>query len=264
MLGAMKERDQHTEIEAAALKAAFQEWKKGGPGRTQEAVAEALGFAGQSAVSQYLNGRIPLNLSALLGFAGLFRVNPSSISERLAPRGSALDRNVTTPPAQIGESTGRYQLAPVEAWSDDTPLAADEVALPFYKGVELSAGKGKEAMLECTGGSKLRFGARTLRNHGVEPAAAVATTVHGNSMAPVMPDGCTVAFNTAATNVVDGKIYAINHAGELRIKLLYRLPAGGLRVRSYNDAEYPDEVYTSDDAASIIILGRVFWYSVLL
>lgn len=259
MLADMNEPENTTASEAANLKAAFLKWKSGGKGRTQEMVADELGYAGQSAVSQYLNGKIPLNYPALLGFSKLFGVPPSEISPRL----TKIHRHLFPETYPINESPKKYELAPVESWDDSTPLGEDEVALPFFKGVELSAGKGMQAMLE-TGGSKLRFGARTLRNHGVDPAAAVAATVSGSSMAPVMPDGCTIAINMAATQVTDGKIYAVNHAGELRVKLLYRLPGGGLRIRSYNESEYPDEIYGPSEASEIEVLGRVFWYSVLL
>jgi phage repressor protein C with HTH and peptisase S24 domain len=250
--------------EAKALKEAFQLRKKTEPKLTQEALAERLGFAGQSAVSQYLNGRIPLNLPALLAFAEALDFNPSDISPRLVPAGSILHRATSpTPQAAISEQPATYTLAPIEEWNDATPLGDDEVALPFFKGVELSAGNGSEVMLE-TGGHKLRFGARTLRKHRVRPDSAVAATVRGNSMTPVMPDGCTIAIDTDFPGITDGKIYALDHAGELRVKLLYRLPGGGLRIRSYNDAEYPDEIYSAEQAQQIRILGRVFWYSVML
>ena len=256
MISLMKNIDPAIAAEAKALKAAYQQRKKIDPTLTQEVLAERLGYAGQSAVSQYLNGRIPLNLTALLAFAEQLEINPADISPRLVPEGSKLKHLVSEAPTH-------YQLAPVEQWNDETPLGADEVALPFFKGVELSAGQGSEVMLE-SGGHKLRFGERTLRKHGVTPSSAVAAVVRGHSMSPVLPDGCTIAIDTEKTNVVDGKIYALDHAGELRVKLLYRLPGGGLRVRSYNDAEYPDEMYSPDEANKIKILGKVFWYSVML
>jgi phage repressor protein C with HTH and peptisase S24 domain len=61
-------------------------------------------------------------------------------------------------------------------------------------------------------------------------------------------------------------MYAINHGGQLRVKTLYRLPGGGVRMRSYNREEHPDEEYIAEEmiAKEIIIIGKVFWYSVLL
>ena len=63
----------------------------------------------------------------------------------------------------------------------------------------------------------------------------------------------------------DGDLFAINHDGQLRVKVLYRLPRGGLRMRSFNRDEHPDEEYSAEDIRqeNIEIIGRIFWYSVL-
>lgn len=155
-------------------------------------------------------------------------------------------------------------LHPIDVWDDETPLGPDEVELPFFQEVELSAGKGSEVMLE-TGGRKLRFGKRTLKRKGVNPELAACVPVIGNSMEPVLPAGSTVGVDTSAVQVQDGKMYAISHSGQLRVKVLYSLPGGGLRIRSYNSDEHPDERYDGEYVANHIqIIGRVFWYSVLL
>ena len=152
-----------------------------------------------------------------------------------------------------------------DVWDDNTPLADDEVYVPFLKEVELSAGRGRTAV-EQASGRKLRFGKLTLRRQGVQPSDAVCVTVSGNSMEPVLPDGSTVGVDQGRTAVVDGKMYAINHGGQLRVKTLYRLPGGGVRLRSYNRDEHPDEEYSAEELVSkqILVIGRVFWYSVLL
>ncbi|EOU7358705.1 helix-turn-helix domain-containing protein [Shigella sonnei] len=53
--------------------------KKSLLGLTQERAAEIMGFSTQGAVSHYLNGQTPLNLEAVLKFAGLLKVPPESI-----------------------------------------------------------------------------------------------------------------------------------------------------------------------------------------
>lgn len=152
----------------------------------------------------------------------------------------------------------------MEAWDDETPLAPDEIELPFYKEVELSGGKGSTVVLQSTG-RKLRFGKYSLRKKNIDPASAACVTVNGNSMEPVLPDGSTVGVDTSARAIKDGDMYAFDHDGQLRVKLLYRLPGGGLRVRSFNSDEHPDERYEAQDVAEHInVIGRVFWYSVLL
>lgn len=148
----------------------------------------------------------------------------------------------------------------ISVWDDETPVDDDEVEVPFLREVELSAGTGRTVIQESDR-AKLRFGKFTLRKHSVQFDQAVCVPVHGNSMEPVLPDGSTVAINKGATNIIDGKIYALAHGGQLRVKTLYRLPGGGVRMRSFNRDEHPDEEYSSDEMVEqgITILGRVFW-----
>lgn len=150
-------------------------------------------------------------------------------------------------------------------WDDDTPLDDDEVYVPFLKEVELSAGSGR-TVVEQSSSRKLRFGKLTLKRQGVQASEAVCVTVCGNSMEPVLPNGSTVGVDQGATSIIDGKMYALNHGGQLRVKMLYRLPKGGIRLRSYNRDEHPDEEYTEQEMLEneLVILGKVFWYSVLV
>lgn len=155
-------------------------------------------------------------------------------------------------------------IGPFDVWDDDTPLDDDEVYVPFLKEVELSAGAGK-TIVEQSHKQKLRFGKLTLRRQGVQPSDAVCVTVSGNSMEPVLPDKSTVGVDQGSTSVVDGKMYALDHDGQLRVKTLYRLAGGGIRMRSFNREEHPDEEYTSQQMEDclITIIGRVFWSSAL-
>lgn len=165
---------------------------------------------------------------------------------------------------QTIESNAQY-LGPIDVWDDDTPLDDDEVYVPFLKEVELSAGSGRTAVHQSHK-QKLRFGKMTLRRQNVQPNEAVCVTVNGNSMEPVLPHGSTVGVDQGCTTITDGKMYALNHGGQLRVKTLYRMPGGGIRMRSYNRDEHPDEEYSAEEMITkeIIVIGKVFWYSVLL
>jgi phage repressor protein C with HTH and peptisase S24 domain len=149
-----------------------------------------------------------------------------------------------------------------ELWDGDTPLRDDEVALPFYREVELAAGNGSTFVQE-NGGFKLRFAKSTLKKSRVEPEHAACVTVSGNSMAPVLRHGTTVGVDTSKKTIVDGEMYAIDHDGMLRVKMLYRTPGGGIRIKSYNNDEFPDEFIQPEDMGSVSIIGWVFWWSVL-
>jgi len=157
-------------------------------------------------------------------------------------------------------------LGNMQTWDSKTPLNDDEVAIPFLSNVKLSAGNGFICDVEHDNGFRLRFAKSTLKRYGVDESDAVCVSVSGNSMEPVLPDGSTVGINCGETALVDGKIYAINHSGELFIKKLYKQPGGGLRIYSFNELEYPAKEYKASEVSEekITILGRVFWYSVML
>ena len=105
------------------------------------------------------------------------------------------------------------------------------------------------------------FSKAALRLQGVAEDAAYCVTVVGNSMEPVFPDGATLGIDTGRTDVVDGDVYAVNHNGSLRVKLIYRVDGGGLRLCSYNAEEWPEEFVGLDELAAVQVLGRVFWCS---
>ena len=151
----------------------------------------------------------------------------------------------------------------ISVWDDESPLEPDEVFVPLLKEVELSAGSGRFA-IEETSSSNLRFSKKDLRHNNVQFDNAKCVMVSGNSMFPVLRDGATVGVNvgkTSISDIVDGEMYAINHNGQLRIKQVYRLP-NGIRLRSFNRDDHPDEDYSFQDIQNqqISIVGHVFWW----
>lgn len=168
-------------------------------------------------------------------------------------------------PTQIEQLHEEHpDLLSLSVWDESTPLDDDEVSVPFLREVELAAGSGRFAIEEMTD-SNLRFGKRSLRQNGVQFDKARCVTVRGNSMMPILRDGAVVGVNTGKTSladVVDGDLYAISHNGLLRVKQIYRQPMG-IRLRSFNRDEHPDEDYTYQEIQEqqIEILGHVFWWA---
>ena len=85
-------------------------------------------------------------------------------------------------------------------------------------------------------------------------------------MEPVLPSGSIVAINTKILDSDDGRMYAIAHRGQLRVKILHGLPGYGTRLQSYNRADHPDEEYYLAESLEqrLKVLGRVFWYTATL
>lgn len=62
--------------------------------------------------------------------------------------------------------------------------------------------------------------------------------------------------DTSQTTVIDGKVYALWYDGGERVKRLYRLPGGGLKIKSDNDT-YPAIELSADTVELVRIIGRV-------
>ncbi|NHH86537.1 helix-turn-helix transcriptional regulator [Cobetia sp. MB87] len=144
---------------------------------------------------------------------------------------------------------------------DDAPLGPDEVEIPYFREVEMAAGDGRTQVIE-NHGAYMRFNLPRLARAGVDPKQAACATVTGDSMEPIIVDGCPIGIDKSCRHIIDGKIYALDHGGMLRVKRLYRLPLGRMRVVSDNHIEYPEEVYTLGDPDAPKIIGRVFWWEV--
>jgi len=222
-------------------------------GLTQPELAEKLGW-GQSRLSNYERSQREPKMDDIKAISKALNIDMLS----LIPSGIEKPTNVY----QLQQNKPTYVLGEFDTWDSNTPLSPDEVEIPFYKEIELSAGSGSEVQL-FQSGFKLRFARSTLNRYNIQPELAACVTVSGNSMEPVLPDQATVGIDTANTKIKDGDMYAIDHDGLLRVKVLYRLPGGGIRVRSFNRDDYPDEDLTAEQASKVIVLGRVFWYSVL-
>ncbi|MCS3468209.1 phage repressor protein C with HTH and peptisase S24 domain [Pseudomonas sp. JUb42] len=207
----------------------------------------------QSTLSRILNDKIADPADKHISkIAEYFRVTTDQLRGRV-PLAAVTSR----------ANAAHTELQDISIWDDQTPLDDDEVSVPFLREVELAAGSGRFVIEESSNAS-LRFGKRSLRHNGVQFDQAKCVTVRGNSMLPVLRDGATVGVNvgkSAIGDIVDGDLYAINHNGQLRVKQVYRLPSG-IRFRSFNRDEHPDEDYTFQQVQEeqIAILGHVFWW----
>ena len=216
-------------------------------GKNQVELA-ALAGTSQVTISNILNG-VTKNPRNGLQIAKALKISPewllNGTGEMVQPK---IESNVA--------ETGSFDL-----WDRNTPLNDDEVEVPLFQEIRLAAGNGFADDIMDYNNFKLRFSRATLRRQGVQYENAVCVVADGNSMEPVIPNGATVGIDTGNKTIRDGSIYAINHGGLLRIKLLYNMPNNQIKIRSYNTDEYDDEIANLDEVS---VIGKVFWYSVLL
>jgi phage repressor protein C with HTH and peptisase S24 domain len=228
---------------------------------TKKKLAEDFGVAGPSVQGWVKTGRIDKSklMELIEYFSDVVKPSHWGLSDRMGNILSASE-------AEKGfDRTIRadVHLSDILPWDDNTPLDDDEVYVPFLREVELAAGSGR-FVIEESDSARLRFFKKDLRHNNVQFSNAKCVLVSGNSMLPVLRDGATIGINVGKSSlgdIVDGDMYAIAHHGQLRVKQLYRLPSG-IRLRSFNRDEHPDEDYTFAEIQDqqIAILGHVFWW----
>lgn len=221
-------------------------------GRRATEVARDAGVP-QSTLSRILNGKIDSPSDRQISrLAAYFGVTTDQLRGR-----EPLD--IVREPRNPYPHEGNAQLVDAEIIEGDEPLRADEVWLPMLREVEFSAGNGATQVIENHGAQE-RFSLPRLARQGVQPHNAALAVARGDSMTPAIHDGATIGIDKGCRHIIDGKIYALDHDGMLRIKRLYRLPLNRVRVVSENSDEYPEEVYCLSDPDAPKVLGRVFWW----
>lgn len=225
--------------------------------RLYQAARELKNIDGQSELARYLN----VSPQVLKNWE-----TRSISSKGLIQAAKALEIDVRWLETGVGEMHPRPIEAnarpapPLRFWSSNDPLPEEDYAFaPFLKDFAFIGGAG------CEEGSdynnfRLPFGKSTLRRLGVQIENVFCCTLEGDSMWPRIPDGATIAVDKGRTAIKDGDIYAFVQGGLYRVKYLYKLPGGRVRIRSQNEEEHPEETASLED---IQIVGRVFWVSTL-
>ncbi|MCK9394188.1 MAG: helix-turn-helix transcriptional regulator [Methylobacter sp.] len=234
-------------------------------GMNQVELGQAVGVS-KSSVNQWESGLTKkLVGDNLLKTAKALKVSPDWLStgkgdKHGLDKGDYIDSYAVR--GELPNQNPKYVLGELELWDGSTPLRDDEVALPYFREVELAAGSGRHEVIE-NHGMKLRFAKSTLKNQEVLECNAACATVSGNSMEPKLHNGTAIGIDKGTTNIVDGEMYAIDHDGSLRVKYLYKMPGGALRLRSENREEWPDETLSYEEAKGVKVIGWVFWWSTL-
>jgi phage repressor protein C with HTH and peptisase S24 domain len=155
------------------------------------------------------------------------------------------------------EPSTAYGMEPILAWEHPEDLPEGEFVMIPRLDVHLSAGGGREQVeIELVKENPQAFRAEWIRLMRLKPGKLAAMRAAGDSMEPTIHDGDSLLVDTAQTAVVDGKVYALWYDGGERVKRLFRLPGGGLRIKSDNAAFDTIEL-GSDYGGFVRIIGRV-------
>jgi phage repressor protein C with HTH and peptisase S24 domain len=166
--------------------------------------------------------------------------------------------NDPNPFSEVGGVIVKAAMSPIrEEFEDDDFDPITEVKLPVYD-VRVSGGSGSPMPEYIETAESLTFKRSWLKRKRAKAADVKIMSVLGSSMEPTLFEGDKVAIHTIETQVVSGKVYALAYNNEARIKRLYLLADGRLRISSDNPDKnrYPDEFIDGEELNRIYILGR--------
>lgn len=211
-------------------------------GWTQEELGEKLGLT-RGNISSWEKGRHEP------GFRQLMRISELT--------GHTLPTVVDGPKASYEVNRGQFDSRPIYAWEHENDLPPGEFVMVPRLNVRLSAGHGKDQVeVEFEQTSPQAFRAAWIRSMGLRPSALAAMTADGESMEPTIFDADSLLMDTSQVTVVDGKVYGLWYDGGERVKRLFRLPGGGLRIQSDNPRYAPIEL-PPEHSENVRVLGRV-------
>lgn len=211
---------------------------------SQEAAAGLLGF-NQSALNQYLNGKIPLNVDAAIKMAAVFGCTVAEFSPGLAEQASKYAAAAPSEHSLLGNLQRVAVGEPVET------IAIKKVSLKLQAGIT-----GFETDLGFDDGGTIHVPRNWVEKNELVPQCLLAIKVKGQSMEPALFEDDIVVINIADTKPVSNELYAINFNGEAVIKQLVK-EGPDWYMYSFNRA--PEFGRRHCRGGDCIIVGKVVW-----
>jgi phage repressor protein C with HTH and peptisase S24 domain len=148
-------------------------------------------------------------------------------------------------------------MTPILSWQYEDDLPPGDFVMVPRLDVRLSAGHGREQIeLSFQKGQPQAFRADWIRTMHLKPNRLAAMSAEGDSMEPRIRHGDSLLVDTSQVDVIDGRTYALWYEGGERVKRLFRLPGGGLRIMSDNDNYAPIDVLP-EHTEHVRVIGRV-------
>lgn len=209
----------------------------------------------QSTVSQYMTGKVALNLEALVKLSKALDFEPYEVSPTLA----AGIRRASSGQSTLNQSTASANTPFPEG--DDVVAIDDKYAfIPQYD-AKAAAGLGSEnPYVEIR--TTLAFKRDWLRVKGASPQNLIVIYADGESMWPTINDHDVLLIDRSKVEPAHKQIYVMVSADKGAIvKRLIQTATGSWIIRSDNtdNDEYPDQILSRCEFNEHRILGRVIW-----
>ncbi|PMU87098.1 MULTISPECIES: S24 family peptidase [unclassified Pseudomonas] len=221
----------------------------------QMEVGERCGWnSPQSTVSQYMTGKVALNLDALVKLSRALDFEPYEVSPTLA---SGIRR--ASPGHPKGDAPKDAANTPFPA-GDDAGVIDDRYAfIPQYD-ARAAAGVGHDnPHVEVK--STLAFKRDWLRLKGANPTTLIVIYADGESMWPTIDHHDVLLLDTSKTDPVDGHVFVLasNDKGTIVKRLIKRGDSWIIQSDNPDGNKYPDIVLPDGEIYEHRIVGRVIW-----
>ncbi len=176
---------------------------------------------------------------------------PMEAQKENAPR--ALSAPSIARVAHTNETPG-LPAAPLRSWEheNELPPGAAWVFLPRLL-VTSEGGQGVKIVFLIE--EVQAFRADWVRDDQLKPSGLAWGVSPDESMQPVLWEGDAFVIDTNdKEEIQDGRTYAVMYGGRQRVRRLFALPGGGLRLKPANDNF---ESFDVPDARAVTIIGRI-------
>lgn len=225
------------------------------PPLTQTEVGERCEWKSpQSTVSQYMTGKVALNLEALVKLSEALDFEPADVSPTLAAGIRRAQPNLH--PSH--DAPAANSPIPVSA---DVPESEDDryAFVPQYD-AKAAAGLGSEnPHVEIR--STLAFKKEWLKAKGVKPDHLIVIYAEGQSMWPTINDRDVLLVDRSRFEPADRQVFVLAGGDGTIVKRLIQGALGQWLLRSDNEDKdcHPDRFYSRSSDNEHRIIGQVIW-----
>ncbi|WP_231994229.1 S24 family peptidase [Pseudomonas syringae group genomosp. 3] len=220
------------------------------PPLNQAEVGALCGWnSGQSAVSQYLGGKLALNLEALIKLSEVLDFEPEDVSPTL---GRGITRKTTS--AAPGKTDSR------ESFIQQDEKDENYAFIPQFTAMAAAGAGHDNPHVEIR--STLAFKKEWLASKGLQPRNLRVIYADGGSMWPTINDQDVLLVDSSQVEPVENGVFVIESGIDgTVVKRLVRAPLQQWILCSDNadKTAYPDRFYLRSESNEHQIVGRVIW-----
>lgn len=158
-------------------------------------------------------------------------------------------------------SMTEVSMRPIAVYENEEDLQqqGEYIFLPELN-VRASAGPGTLVWHVDEKGQRQAFTAKWAQRMKIDPACAATMVVEGDSMEPRLLSGDSIVVDYCQNEtIIDGRVYVLIAHDEVKVKRLFKVIGGGLRISSDNPdkTKHPDELVPPEHTQHLKIIGRV-------